>query len=235
MLYAIRFDTRYRKGRGQVWKGLVLVFLLLAACSDDEEPIPAPTDDTTAPGVVGDLTVTDYSSSNVVLRWSAPADDDTVGGAVEAYDIRYRPGSLDSGVWDSASEAEHEPEPSDPGEEEVFVVGNLDPGTEYAVGLRSIDDAGLISALSNVVRFETEQTPETDTIPPGPILDLAAIEVGVSSIRLQWTAVGDDGQEGIAGLYDLRYRPGQIDGASWGSAIQVSGEPSPGTPGSVES
>jgi hypothetical protein len=54
-----------------------------------------------------------------------------------------------------------------------------------------------------------------------------------------WTAPGDDGSTGIASQYDLRYRTVAISGTDtlswWNAATAVSGEPTPGSPGTEES
>ena len=56
-----------------------------------------------------------------------------------------------------------------------------------------------------------------------------------SSITLHWTAPGDDGDIGIATVYDIRYATSPISDANWNSAVQVSGEPVPSAAGSDES
>ena len=60
-----------------------------------------------------------------------------------------------------------------------------------------------------------------------------------SSVVLQWTAPGDDGNIGRATTYDLRYRTVPISGTDtlswWNSATQVSGEPAPSAAGATDS
>lgn len=60
-----------------------------------------------------------------------------------------------------------------------------------------------------------------------------------SSVVLQWTAPGDDGNTGRATSYDVRYRTTPISGADtltwWNGATQASGEPLPGVSGSTDS
>jgi len=72
----------------------------------------------------------------------------------------------------------------------------------------------------------------------GPALALAQTSAD-SSIVLQWTAPGDDGNIGRATSYDLRYRTVPISGVDtlswWNSATQVSGEPAPSTAGATDS
>jgi len=56
-----------------------------------------------------------------------------------------------------------------------------------------------------------------------------------TSVSLTWTAVGDDGHEGTAACYDLRYALDDITTESWESATQVIGLPDPQPSGSAES
>jgi hypothetical protein len=53
-------------------------------------------------------------------------------------------------------------------------------------------------------------------------------------VTLQWTAPGDDGANGTATSYDLRYSASPITLGNFGSATQVAGEPSPQVAGSLE-
>jgi hypothetical protein len=71
---------------------------------------------------------------------------------------------------------------------------------------------------------------------PAPALAQTSAD---SSIVLQWTAPGDDGNVGRATSYDLRYRTTGITGTDtttwWNGATQVSGEPVPGVAGATDS
>ena len=46
---------------------------------------------------------------------------------------------------------------------------------------------------------------EPDSIPPGQITDLTVTEAGSNWLNVQWTATGDDGSDGEASRYDVRY------------------------------
>ncbi|MBI3305117.1 fibronectin type III domain-containing protein [Candidatus Parcubacteria bacterium] len=74
-----------------------------------------------------------------------------------------------------------------------------------------------------------------DGTPPAAVTDLTASGATASSINLSWTAPGDDGTTGTASSYDIRYSTSAITDANWGSATQVSGEPSPLVAGSAQS
>ena len=76
-----------------------------------------------------------------------------------------------------------------------------------------------------------------DLIPPAAISDLAAAPGGAyGSVTLTWTASGDDGGDGIARSYDVRYSPNPItDETTWNAATKVtSGVPSPKPAGMAE-
>ncbi len=70
-----------------------------------------------------------------------------------------------------------------------------------------------------------------DKTPPNPITDLAVSYVQSSSVTLTWTATGDDGLDGKANSYDIRYSQEPITEANFSSATQVSNIPSPVDPG----
>ena len=71
----------------------------------------------------------------------------------------------------------------------------------------------------------------TDHIKPSTINTLAIKEVTSNSITLQWLAPGDDGNQGQASLYDIRWSLSPINESNFGNASQVQGETLPGTVG----
>ncbi len=74
-----------------------------------------------------------------------------------------------------------------------------------------------------------------DIIAPAAITNLSASNPTTSSIRLSWTATGDDSKDGTAASYDVRYSTSPISESNWSSSTQVSGEPTPSVTGSSES
>jgi len=56
-----------------------------------------------------------------------------------------------------------------------------------------------------------------DTTPPDPVDDLFAVPNGNGEYELNWTATGDDGQEGKALVYDIRWFERPINEANWDS------------------
>ena len=67
-----------------------------------------------------------------------------------------------------------------------------------------------------------------DLIAPGAVNDLTAEVTGVTSVRLRWTATGDDVGSGAAHEYDVRRSPLPIDAANFASGTAIpAGAPSP--------
>jgi hypothetical protein len=66
------------------------------------------------------------------------------------------------------------------------------------------------------------------------VTDLAITGTTGASASLRWTAPGDDGTTGTAVSYDIRYSSTAITTANWGSATQVTGEPTPAVAGTQQ-
>ncbi|MBI2931274.1 MAG: DVUA0089 family protein, partial [Planctomycetes bacterium] len=74
-----------------------------------------------------------------------------------------------------------------------------------------------------------------DVTAPGQIADLAAPATTSSTVDLQWSAPGDDGATGLAVAYDVRYSTAPITtDAEFSAATEVTGEPVPSIPGTLE-
>lgn len=202
---------------------IAAVVVLLTSCSDKgPEPIAG---DTTPPAAVADFTMHYAGGSSVILSWTAPGDDGTSGQA-ERYDVRYSHASLVGAGWDSALVvASLPPDPKPAGEVDSATVVDLAPGV-WHFALKAADEAPNWSAISNLV-----STTVTDTIPPGAVTDLAAVSAGFTSVRLGWTAPGNDGMIGSAAEYDLRRARAPITAETWVEATRMAGVPAPAAPG----
>lgn len=203
---------------------VLLLLLLLLSCSDDESTKP----DGTPPGVVTDLAIVVGVGEGLTLTWTAPGDDGGSGRAAR-YDIRCAASLAAEADWGSATAlVDSTRVPKASGEPESLAVGWLDDG-EWCFALKAADEASNWSALSNLV-----STTRVDATAPGQVTDLAANLVTQATIRLTWTAPGDDGERGVASSYDLRCASAPITEESWGAAQPVEGLPLPGEPGSTE-
>jgi len=76
---------------------------------------------------------------------------------------------------------------------------------------------------------------EDDSTPPDPITGLTAVESTINTVTLAWIATGDDGSEGTATSYDVRYSTSPITDSNWDSATRALGAPLPQASGSPES
>ncbi|MBM3465103.1 MAG: hypothetical protein FJX76_23635 [Armatimonadetes bacterium] len=75
-----------------------------------------------------------------------------------------------------------------------------------------------------------------DDIPPSAPAALHAVEVAADRVALAWTAPGDDGDEGTAARFELRYDTHPItDENSWRDARRVAAVPFPQAAGSEAS
>lgn len=188
--------------------------------------------DTIAPAAITNLAVTGRTTTQIMLAWTAPADDLGAGGAVGSYDVRYSTETIDESNWASATQATGEPTPLTPGQQQTFTVNGLAPSTAYYFAVKSADGNGNTSALSNVA---TGTTDDPDLTAPAAITDLAVGSVDSNRVTLTWTAPGDDGATGTATSYDIRYSTTQIvDDADFAAATPVPGAPAPGAAGSAE-
>ncbi|RPJ41153.1 MAG: hypothetical protein EHM19_12490, partial [Candidatus Latescibacterota bacterium] len=74
-----------------------------------------------------------------------------------------------------------------------------------------------------------------DSTAPAAISDLRVAAGTDSTVLLRWTAPGDDGAEGSASDYDLRYGEIRVASSNWVDAWQAVDEPIPAEAGSPES
>jgi phosphodiesterase/alkaline phosphatase D-like protein len=188
--------------------------------------------DTIPPAAVIDLAVTNTNSTQAMLRWTAPADDNGAAGRVGSYDVRYGTSPIDAAGWATALQATGEPTPSSPGQSETFTVSGLTPGTTYYFAVRAVDFDNNVAPLSNV---PSGITAPADLIAPAAVADLAATAVDANWLTLTWTASGDDDHSGTATTHDVRYSTSPItDDASFAAAMPLTGVPAPKSAGTAQ-
>ena len=124
--------------------------------------------DTIPPAKITDLSASNVTQTSVDLVWTAPGDDGDKGNA-SSYDIRYSESPLTELNWANATVTTGEPTPSPAGSsEELFISVGLSPDTMYYFGVKTTDEAGNISLLSNVVSVTTLDTETAPTPKPAP-------------------------------------------------------------------
>ncbi len=99
-------------------------------------------------------------------------------------------------------------------------------GTQYA-GL-------LVHGNTNDGVDDVHISRASDTTPPAAITDLSVASSTSASVSLSWTAPGDDGTNGTARSYDLRYSTGPINSGNFNAATHVAGLGSPSPAGEIE-
>jgi len=109
-----------------------------------------------------------------------------------------------------------------------LTLANLQKATTYHYRVISKDPAGNTSKLGDFT-FTTQGS--NDTTKPGSITTLTVQAVSGNSITLEWKATGDDGANGQATSYDLRYSTSPITNANWTGATKANGEPVPAQAG----
>ncbi len=110
--------------------------------------------DTTPPGTITNLSVATATITSIAVTWTAPGDDGYAGTST-TYDIRYAPVMITDDNWSVAVQAAGEPEPKPAGGMETFTITNLQPCTTYYFAIKTSDNAGLWSGLSNITGATT--------------------------------------------------------------------------------
>lgn len=136
--------------------GVTYVFSLSARYGDGAWSSPSPPavgtaatqPDITPPARTVDLEQLWGAPGTVTLAWS-PAGDDTVHGRAAAYDVRYHAEPLSPANWAAATAAAGEPVLDDESGRLTLTITGLPDGQAFHAALKSADDAGNASALSN--------------------------------------------------------------------------------------
>lgn len=116
------------------------------------DPLSVP--DTTPPSSVTDLSGSNATSSSVTLSWTAPGDDGGSGTAA-SYDIRYSTSMITESNFNAMPQLPSKPGPLAAGSGQSVTVTGLSPSTTYYFALKTRDDAGNVSGLSNVASATT--------------------------------------------------------------------------------
>ena len=177
--------------------------------------------DATWPSKITDLDAVDATANSVTLNWTAPGDNFHLGTAT-TYDIRYSTSLITDANWATATHVSTPPTPHINGTAETFTVTNLNNDTLYYFAIKTSDEIPNTSPLSNVVSRKT-----LDDWPPARVTNLVASEPTPNSVKLTWTAPGDNGNTGTATEYDIRYSTSEITEGNWADATQYIGEPTP--------
>ena len=190
--------------------------------------------DESAPAAIDDLAVDAVEATALDLVWTAVGDDDRTGRA-QAYEVRYAPGDCPLNFAQGTAVADV-PRPRDAGERERLTITGLTPETAYCFGVRVLDEVPNPSMVSNAVQATTLR--QADSVPPARP-ELAVDDPTPDSLRVRWTAVGDDETRGRATRYELRFAQSGMcpahDGAEFLRGDRVGGIRAPQPAGTAES
>lgn len=230
----------------------ILAFsLALSACggeSEDNEsdnsneptdPTPPIERDITAPAKITDLSAAPSSTSAIRIIWTAPGDDD-MDGTASQYEIRYSAEEINSDNWDSADTAETAVTPIQAGQTQSLEISGLNDNARYYFAIKTKDEVPNDSDISNIASAMTDAEveppiqPVEDNVAPAQITDLSAVAQSTATIELKWTAPGDDGNDGSASQYTIRYANTPISDGNWDGATNLTGFSIPGTSGDAQ-
>jgi FlgD Ig-like domain len=91
-------------------------------------------------------------TGSITLSWTAPGDD-SLSGTAKAYDLRYSLNPITAANFTAAYQMAPEPVPLAPGNKQTTTVRGLTGGSYYYFAIRTVDDAGNWSGLSNVAHL----------------------------------------------------------------------------------
>ncbi|MCK4758205.1 MAG: S8 family serine peptidase, partial [Thermoplasmata archaeon] len=169
--------------------------------------------DSVLPGGIVDLTVEPSEDhSSVLINWTAPGDDgNEVGTTVTEYIVKYSTLPISNRVCFDYIDPEFtftiEGNLSAGGKESRVISGTddlrLPPGERLYFAIVGVDEAGNRGEISNC---PPPVYVKNDIFPPAAITDLSA-EIGFQhgEVNLTWTAPGDDGADGTAMGYTIKY------------------------------
>lgn len=205
---------------------IVSLFLIFALLFCDEKALES--QDTIPPASITTLRLTNIGINSITLVWEATGDD-SLSGIASKYDLRYYHEPITTNNWLNAEVVTDMLSPSASGNTEVKTITDLFDYPVYYFTIKSVDDAGNWSGLSNIVFCNI-----SDTISPNPITDLHIINSDSVAVTLGWTSTGDDSIVGTAFSYDMRYSTATITEQNWSNAILFEEEPFPQIYGNQE-
>jgi len=114
-----------------------------------------------------------------------------------------------------------------------YSMMSVDPAddTTFWFTTEYVKQTGSVSWKTRIAGFRMVE----DNVPPADVPDLTATANATNSVTLEWTAVGNNGNEGTAFLYDIRYSKSPISEETFSSASQAVKMPSPKEAGTAES
>jgi len=169
----------------------------------------------TTPPTISNVQATNITQTSATITWQTdePATSQAEYGLTTDYGSNT---TLDNNLVNSHSQ----------------ILTSLSAGALYNFRVISKDGAGNESISIN---YNFTTLPLPDTTAPAKITNLTISNITETSVDLSWLSPGDDGNQGTAYQYDIRYSISPIADLNWNTATQVTGEPTPKSSGNTES
>jgi hypothetical protein len=178
--------------------------------------------------VAAGVALAQITDTGVTLTWTSPGDDSLTGTAAR-YDLRWSLSPINSlADFDLATPVDSLPPPDVAGSPQTAVVTGLTPETTYWFAIRTFDEVGNGSALSNP--FQVTTLASSDAVRPAPV-PLSLVGTTNSTVTVGWSDVGDDSLTGVASSVEVRWSTAPITDANWSQATVGYGAPAPGPAG----
>lgn len=149
------------------------------------------------PSAVFDLGITGTNSNSAFLVWDAPS---AAGRRAAQYDLRYSLAPITADNFPAAA-AVSLPGPKEPTDLETAEVLGLNPATTYYFALKTADQAGNWSAISNIVSATTQTG---TTVNEGDIV--------INELMWMGTGAGSAGDDGYLELRNMTNRAIDLTG-----------------------
>ncbi len=108
--------------------------------------------DSLPPSAITDLRV-EYSDSKAYLIWTTPADDGLNGRPFNYY-IKYSSSPINDNQWNQYADIPYNKSVKNAGEVDTLRIPALGNDSLYYIAIKSSDDFGNVSSISNVVEFD---------------------------------------------------------------------------------
>ncbi|MBI5555082.1 MAG: lamin tail domain-containing protein [Elusimicrobia bacterium] len=122
-----------------------------ATATEKGTPKAANSKDIIPPGSVPDLSAsTGLNTGEIDLTWTAPAEDNSEGGTVASYDLRYATMAFSEIAWNQPWVYQFSLNgiiPKKPGEKETLTISGLDAGATYYFAIKSQDEVSQVSPI----------------------------------------------------------------------------------------
>lgn len=110
--------------------------------------------DETAPASITNLTAGNATLNSLTLNWIAPGDDIN-NGVAKSYDLRMSTSPIDEGNFSSSTVFNGIPSPVNAGTNQSTTVSSLTSETSYYFAIKTSDEVGNTSIISNVASATT--------------------------------------------------------------------------------